>query len=605
MKFTNKTEAYLYSIYILKNILKKFPGESEESGKIKLAIEEIRILVENHEQNAQIVSTILANLSKDLGMAIDSKDQMALATVSKNIVENKYEQTPQEKWENPIGRRFESQLQIELLQNPTNAMMASVKKISEKMLEMLEKNQTIQGTELSLQNAFLETLPENAHVIAFGSEKAPRYERVKQMLTENKPEDLAAIMHMHFKFAQSLTRKLSGEYENVAHNTSGISDTKMYESDYYKERGRQKNGFNSQITTQQMGLLSRKDAVCAQGLPSHESTWVADAKAQAPDLQSSYVKSLTGNDTPYVAGPSGMTSMFVGQMIGFDVMKTEAEKQSYMATVTAYMVSGGFHSLHEVLGPVSHCLPEQNLVPGYQASSVAEIQAGTATPPNFHAFYDNMSKIDPEFSKVREAGWDKLNTFVGGAYLNAKQLPSYELISFRVNKLVLNGISEYQSHKTGVLASVINMSGTSRAENYKKMMQDATSEFEQLVITYALLTTKSGSDLKNAVAKQLGFESPEGAGFAIEIAIKNEIKTKLTDQDSIQPTSQEISEKTRMLQTDVIEKIIKFVDEKSAYKHSNNRGKLKEPLSNLKSIEEKMTPAKLVSEQKFIGQRKL
>ncbi|MDP1573662.1 MAG: hypothetical protein Q8L78_01825 [Coxiellaceae bacterium] len=602
MRFTNKTEAYLYSIYILENISKKFPVGSEEFAKIKRAIEEIRILVENHEQNPQAVSTTLENLLKALGAAIDHKDKMALASVAQNIIENKYEQTSQEKWENPIGRRFESQLQIELLQSPTNAMMASVKKISEKMLEILEKNQTMKGTRISLQDAFLETLPENAHAIAFGSEKAPTYEGVKHVLIENKSEDLAAIMHMHFKFAQSLTRCLSGEYKTVATNTSNISDKKMYYSAYYKERGRQEDGFNSQITTQQMGLLSRKDAVCAQGLPSHESTWVADAKAQAPNLQSLYLQSLIANDTPYVAGPSGMTSMFVGQMIGFDVMKTEAEKQSYMATVTAYMVSGGFHSLHEVLGPVSHCLPEQNLVPDYQASSVDEIQARTAKPPNFHAFYDNMSKIDPEFSKVREAGWDKLNTFFGDVYLNAKQLPSYELVSFRANKLVLNGISEYQNHKTGVLASVINMSGKNRAENYKKMMSGAESEFQQLIISYAVLATKSGLDLKNTVAKQLGFSSIEEARVAIERAIKIEIRAKLTDQSGLQPTSQEIFEKIKVLQTDVIGKIIKSADEKAAY--NDSKGKLQEALASLKLIEDGLKPVEL-NEQVFFGQRKL
>ena len=50
-----------------------------------------------------------------------------------------------------------------------------------------------------MQDAFLKLLPQSAHVIAFGSQKQMTYEDVKKILTENKPENLIEIMHMHFK----------------------------------------------------------------------------------------------------------------------------------------------------------------------------------------------------------------------------------------------------------------------------------------------------------------------------------------------------------------------------------------------------------------------
>lgn len=583
MKFKSKTEAYVYAIYVLEKIALNY---SADRARIESEIELIRQCVEDHEQDQRRVARILRDLS---GAAIiRDKDSLILRKLAKAIDESTYEQTPQEKWENPLGRRFESQLQIEMLQRPTQAMMASVKKISSKVVEILEASPW-------LRDDFMKVLEENNSAIAFGSSRGiPNYDEVRDKLLQNNPAQLADIMHAHFKFAQWASRRLSGEYASIASVTKEVADTRMYRSGYYVDRGRE--GKMRSVPSSQMGLIAFEGGLYNEGLPVHGSRWVPDAKAQAADLRSPFVRSLNDNDTPYVAGPSGMTSIFMGQMLGFSVLPTAAERQCYVASVTAYMVSGGFHSLHEVLGPIAHCLPEQNLVPGYRVSGEVAIQQGVATPPNFSAFYQNMAAIDPGFSAVRRAGWQKLNAFMDEKYIPHVQLRTYETMSADFGKTVLDGIERYQGREKGILFHLNpdKEKGIVRADNYKKMIKDAETDFEKLVITYALLATKNGEGLKKHVATKLGFSTPEEARKdvlqSIEVEVKKRLDAKfpLTDEnrDYHAPLQQtRFANTIRELDRGVVEKIVLCTNTKKLYTSPQDRGEFTQPLALLRQIQ--------------------
>ncbi|MDP1574949.1 MAG: hypothetical protein Q8L78_08505 [Coxiellaceae bacterium] len=411
MNFKSRPEAYLYAIYIVQSIIKKYSDNADVVFTLEKASLFFRTCVENHEQNPTIVVKIIQNLQILLADQLAKKDLCVLKALANGLYKSAYEQTEQERWMNPLGRRFESQLQIELLQHPTTAMILGVKKISIAMLDILDK-------EITLQMHFLKHLTENSNYIAFGSFKdLPSYADVKKILTDNNSKDFAVIMYVHFKFSRDLIPQLKDNYESLITVFKTI-EGKMFGSPYYADRGRA--GEIQGIRTNKMGLLINDSDLYNDDLPTHSSSWVSDSKAQRPNFSSSYPKKLTAQDIPYVAGPSGMTSRFIAQMLALDVLPTLEEKQLYVLSVTAYMISAGFHSLHEVIGPVAFCLKEFNLVPGY-------LEAG-----NFRTFYDYIATIDSEFLDVLENGWGKLNAFFSDKFMRSSSasLPSYsDLVS--------------------------------------------------------------------------------------------------------------------------------------------------------------------------------
>ena|GEM_PF-1562124 len=586
MRFQSKTEAYLYTLYVLDCALKKQRVDSFASQKIKIAIDAIRIALENHEQNPKKVADIVDTLIREIRFNVDSYTLSRLESVQQSIVESSYQQTVEEKWANPLGRRFESQLQIELLQKPTESMMASVKKISDKLIEILDGN-------INIQNYFLQFLHEKAHVISFGAFKTkPNYKQVKQVLQNNNPMDLAKLMFIHFKFAQSIARSLEGDYAQTAATVAQVADVQMYKSEYYKERGRGQT-FDGNKRTYQMGLVAQEGGVCNAGLPRVETSgasWVADCRAQSPNLTSPYTRSLVEYDTPYVAGPSGMTSVFIGQLIGFNVHGVD-ERKHYLSAVTGYMVSGGFHSLHEVLGPVRHCLPDQQLLPNtYHAEIPKSDDLGQ--PPNFHAFYEQMSSVDSQFSEKREAGYAKLNSFMHDHYVKATpRLPLYHDAE-SVKTKALSGIKSYGSRSKGLFTFTLNPDkerGIKRADNYNKMLTDATSDLEKLVIIFALLSSKEGPTLKKYVAQSLGFSTPNEAIKELGDLINGELREKFV---VVSRTGELIDlvqlEKQKDELNKVISELIKLadanLDKKECYQSSAERGKFTAPLERLSYI---------------------
>jgi len=568
MKFKSKPEAYLYTIYILEKLLPRYKAQAEQ---IKAAIESIRVHIENHQQDPKVVAVVVEELCTTLSDQIEGKDELELASLASAIRESNYVQTDEKKWENPLGRRFESQLQIALLQNPTKAMMSAVAKVSEKIVEILEKNTFLQlEKNTSCRDIFARILREDDHVIAFGGFKeTPDYSTIKKILTQNEASVLAIIMHMHFKFVR-VVRELGGEYSDLAGKINRISDDRMYESEYYKERGRS-GQFKSKYTSK-MGIMTTDTGWHNKTLPNHASRWVADSKAQPSNLASPYTKDLIDNDTPYVAGPSGMASMFVAQMLAFDVHQFKTEKQQYIAAITAYMVAGEFHSLHEVLGPIQFCLAEYDLIPGYKVDLPSKEKR--ADPPNYHVFYELMSKIDPDFTEVRKMGWRELITFMHKEYIPLQT----------TKQRVIEGIAKYKSRKSNFFTSLNSdeQKGSIRARNYNKMLSDATTLFQQLAITYALLASEDDPTLKTLVAVSLGCANPNEAKNYIKEILLDELKTMIVKKHG----KSDNEERTKILNKTLTPEVVKeVVGEIAKYAESNKHDEFEQPLKKVKAIE--------------------
>ncbi|KTD38435.1 hypothetical protein [Legionella oakridgensis] len=427
--FKSKTEAYFYAIHHLMGLQQKY-----SSPLLAKAIDDLKILLENHEQNPKIAAKLLTFVAESLSERLEPQEMEDLQNIAHAISSSAYHQTLQEKHENPLARRFESQMQIELLQHPTTAMMTSVGKVSQGLLNVFAQMEE-QGMQEEL-DAFAASLTSGKNQTGFGSQPEEiDYRRVKEILTANDPKDLNQILFIQFLFAQKYMRTLpesiqapnkgmptgtlrqiiveynDGEFkdnpaaffdEMDVDKLRLISDVKIYGSALYTaESGRGRKGSLPEVQSSQMGVMLAGQS--EEGLPVDPSSWTPDAKYQEANLDSIYVRDLIENDAVYAAGPSGMTSLFLNMMEMYGNLPDVHEKQHYFAAVSAYMVSGGLHSLHEVLGPAQYAL---DLIPGYAVTPPQK--EAIAPPPNFHQFYQQQMDIDPEFRERYQQGWDKL-----------------------------------------------------------------------------------------------------------------------------------------------------------------------------------------------------
>ena len=571
MMFRSRSEGYMYTLCLLDIMYKKFANNSEESIAIKKAISGIRVLLENHEKDTSIASDFLLNIPINIVNKLNLDLNKLLKDTANNLAISNYTQTKQEKWDNPFGRRFESQLQIELLLNPTVLMMDSVRKISFVIIEIIEFDP-------SIGERFVKTLSDMSHVISFGAFKGePLIIDVINILFENSPQNLTQIMFMHFKFALECSRLLPfDQFGYLSEKIYNICDLGMYRSKYYKDRGRSKE-FLMNNQTMQMGIIVEESSHFNKGLPKTKTnniSWVADCKSQAPDLESAYTISLLENDTPYVAGPSGMTSLLMAQMLGYNVLN-DKERKGYFASVAGYIVAGGFHSLHEVLGPIRHCLAEEQILPETYPNNIPR-KKNLGSPPRFNDFYNQMSRIDEQFQELIDTGYSKLNEFILSMY--------EELKDQNLNRLALEGISYYNNRQYGFIEGLSHgEKGKVRARNFQKILENVKTDFQSAVIVYALITNDDGLRLKQDVVLSLGYDDINVAIGILGSLIFN------NDDTDIKSSFNEI--RTQLID-DVIKKIQEQVNKKltqdQCYQSSEKPGVFKLPLDMLKDIEQKL-----------------
>jgi len=157
---------------------------------------------------------------------------------------------------------------------------------------------------------------------------------------------------------------------------------------------------------------------------------------------------------------------------------------------------------------------------------------------------------------------------------------------------VMTGITTYQAQQKGVLGLLFHSTGKTRAKNYKSIMTAATTSLQMLAITYALLCTKNGTDLKKTVANALGLDQHE-AKYHVHNLLRDEIKTKLSPNnenkiltpEELKKLEEEIDQIIYKIQDDVTSPIIKLAIKNGHYIHAGNQGAFTDPLSKLAMIE--------------------
>lgn len=441
MKFISKTEAYTYAVFWLTQLLKRYP---QAKKTIQTSIDQIKVAFNNHEQSPTQVTCSLHPLFS----LLDKVDQSKLASLVALIENSPYQhETLQEKFENPLARRAESEVALALLLAPTPAMMASVKRVSQQIMPLL-----LQANNTNKKNvvSFLKYLNSKNHAISCGSfPHVPTLDEVMAVLQKNDAQTLPEIMHIHYKFAQLLfkftpvtnspLRAPVGEFANIIEkiwpynfmpelffcdgvnqdNKEGeyfrayISDVLMYQSLLYTaENGRGRSGALDLTRSNEFGLMLSDQGHYALGLPTDTVSWVPDCKGQKANFDSAYVLDQIENSGVYVSGFSGMASLFLGQMEITTNFENEELKKNYLAAVAAYIVGGGFHSLHEVIAPAEYAL---KLVPGYHVSIPDKNMR--ALPPNYEVYFEQQSHIDPQFKDRIQNAWHRYLAFFKDFYL--------------------------------------------------------------------------------------------------------------------------------------------------------------------------------------------
>lgn len=423
MSFRSKPEAYAYALLSLEAI--------SEKNLVKKTIDSIKRALEDHEQDQKVVLDLLYQLVDN--DQLSEVNRVDIAEIIQRMLDSSYLQSAQEKFNNPLMRRLESELASELLLNPTPATMKAVKLISDRIIILF-----LQLDDLTLHNFILHYLCSGSGYLSFITQSTKLADFIN-LLEKNAPNDFISIMYIHYIVAAKLLRETIvniapkrepvGELLSIVRNIwsgspsefftkkskhhlylqSYIANDLMYNSELYRShdgnRGR-KDQMKSLHPSNKFGIMLHSQFEDEINLPFCCLSWVADCKNQNPDLESPYVIDLIDNDAIYVSGFSGMTSIYLNQMEILGNFENIALKQLYVTAIASYVVGGGYHSFHEVLGPTEYAL---KLIPGYNVSIPKK--GHLAKPPNYHHFFQQQAAIDPDIHKRRDNAWKKFSCY--------------------------------------------------------------------------------------------------------------------------------------------------------------------------------------------------
>lgn len=440
MKFISKTEAYTYCIHVLTQLKQWLIKNSEMKRRIdfvSLAIEDIKIAMENHEQNPRVVIKRLETLKPFL----EGDIQSILTELQRDLAHNDFKQTSQEKFENILGRRIESELAISLLLNPTQAMMYAVGRVSKEIVKSIQDNRIFMN-----QENFCNVFTEAFSILSFGAFKSvSSIDDMIHLLESNDPSKIIEIMYIHHAYGRYLLHSLiiflpplrkpvgklnqlikeifDGDTKDFFKTIAESKSSKDLRTRFIKELTYKKSPLFEQPThrgrkyptqktkTHQLGLMLITQQEDEIGFPTHDSSWVADCKVQQPNFESQYVIDLIENDTVYVAGPSGMTTTCLSQMELLGNFESVDLKKNYLTAIVSYIAGGGYHSLHEILAPAQY---SYDLVPGYHVQ--VPMKGELAPPPNYHQFFIQQASLDQGFERRRQLAWDRYLTYFKTVY---------------------------------------------------------------------------------------------------------------------------------------------------------------------------------------------
>ncbi len=172
-------------------------------------MEVIRIAIENHELKHKVVTRALRELKKHTEIHAHRK---LLKQLRAAFRASQFDaETLQDKFINPLRRRYESEIAVLMLQQPSNATMHVVGRISAMLIDAIDFNftQNMTARQQAVLDRFLTCMVEEGNTVCLGAFKEiPTLNEIKAILKTNSPYALAQIMHIHYRFARYAFREL-------------------------------------------------------------------------------------------------------------------------------------------------------------------------------------------------------------------------------------------------------------------------------------------------------------------------------------------------------------------------------------------------------------
>ncbi len=427
-----KEKLNVYALLIAK--LSKYDPESVQDKRfIKPVIVELKNLFLNHETSFNVAAFFLKHHLKqhpDISIALNTFIRHVIKTLQDTRFQDYFNKTEikEEALDCRISRYFESSIAIHLLQNPSQVTWDCVNQISKNIIQFIRAH-----PDERYYQFFLEDLgPDYNHrdlpniPLAFGRfAKRPNIEDVLETLT--KQNDFAKIMLIHFMFMRDVYFNFEPDMESqntIRHFGYGgsleqaivneeLTDVGPFFYRYvnfalYKDRGRGEFKFNA---SNSLGICINPED--REKLPVYETTWFPDCICQEADFSSEYTTSLINKGIPYVAGPSGMTSLLSASMLFMGQYKSIEEHNHYILAIMSFITAGGLHSIHEVL-QVPH--ERLGLLKFYKPSGP---HAG-----NYGDFF-NLFRDDKTIKKNIKETWEDTVNWISTNYPNVIPITTY------------------------------------------------------------------------------------------------------------------------------------------------------------------------------------
>lgn len=336
---------------------------------IRDVIPDIKTLFHNHEQSFVVLTFVLKQhlikhpeISERLKLLI----RQIIECVDTSDFQNYFKKTGDRATELDcrVARFFESHIAMNMIQNPSPKIWDCINKISNNIIKFIELNynETVFNTFLANLGPYqnLSQIPNLA--LAFGRyDYKPSIMDIIKTLKERK--DFVRTMLIHFMFIRDVyfcykpDIDTQTKIKNFGYGGSlkkyiqekQHADISSFFSRYdkfplYQDRGR--GNFNCNVS-QTMGIcINPQDR---KEFPYYKTSWYPDCICQEADLTSLYTKSLILHDIPYVAGPSGMTTLLSASMLFMGQFESIEEHHYYILAIMAFITGGGLHSIHEVL----------------------------------------------------------------------------------------------------------------------------------------------------------------------------------------------------------------------------------------------------------------
>ncbi|WP_428411114.1 hypothetical protein [Legionella sp.] len=381
---------------------------------IKALIKEIKVLFHNHEQQFSVLGFVLQQnliqnkaISENLKLFIseiindvkhpDFKSYFEITTLSIEDLQCR------------IGRFFESTLAVNMLMNPSPKTWCCINKVSERIIECISLVRQQEAFEPFLADLGPDSKSGKTPnlALAFGRySNKPTINDVIVTLKEQK--DIVRIMLIQFMFMRDIyplfefdpqTQALIKEYGYGGElakyiEAVGAKDIGPFFWNYpkfatYKDRGR---GKFIPYTSTRLGISILPED--RDEFPRAATNWCPDCLCQEADLNSPYTRFLLQQDIPYVAGPSGMTTLLSSAMLFLGQFANEDEHNHYILAIMSFITGGGLHSIHEVL-----------TVPCERLGLLKAYRPFGKKAGNYQDFFDLFS-FDERVTKNIDDAWD-------------------------------------------------------------------------------------------------------------------------------------------------------------------------------------------------------